>query len=598
MVYGLLFILLVSLLFIFCGIFIYEKYISRSLRINTHNSEILELLKSSETSWCLVPLGFAFDKPNKKLILFSHGFFAKIKTLTALEGGNINFAQNDISWNDITWALGQDAVSPFQKGLQHIINYRGDFTFEIVKGSQKFIINGLLTKPTNKTKNHSKETVKIFPLESLSNKKPGINNFSENVDEFYIFLTLEDDTKSLNLQNQISEVYSENSKLQETLNTIPLPIWTRDNFGMINSCNKAYWKILGTQQSQVISRQCEFTDYKNPKVAKNIYKRAITSKTPESDVISMFRKDSKVYFNVTETPVEERKQFYGEIKNAPQADLYINKNTVGIAVDISQYKHVQEQYEESNKICNFVLNELDIPFIVFSDKGTVIFYNDNYIKLFDIEKEFLEQKPSYSDLLDNLREKRKLPEYIDFATIKNTFSSWIKDSEHLASCMWHLQNGVVLNLIPTKNKFGDTLLKINDISESLALESRYKSLSSVYTEVMNISHDAIIIIGIDHRIKYFNQSVCQLLKVDEISFLGIHVKEFLDKFSNKSWKESIITCIELRNKKAEYVALNNKIQLISEYIPLPDGTHMLCFSETRKENKNACKTILFQEQCA
>jgi hypothetical protein len=140
----------------------------------------------------------------------------------------------------------------------------------------------------------------------------------------------------------------------------------------------------------------------------------------------------------------------------------------------------------------------------------------------------------------------------------------------------------------------------SDITNILTLESRYKSLSAVWKTYIDLSRDAVIVVGIDHRIQQVSDSE-GFLGVEPESLVGTSVSEFVAAFAKHnvlpSWNETIKLALELRNSRTLTINIAGK-PVLSEYSPLPDGEHILRFSKFLDSGAFDAGPSLFNEDAS
>lgn len=100
------------------------------------------------------------------------------------------------------------------------------------------------------------------------------------------------------------------------------------------------------------------------------------------------------------------------------AQLYSKNRTIGFVRDITQEQELQNSLQNHIASHNGVLEHLKTAIAVFDADMRLRFYNTSFMNLWDLEAEWLDSSPTYSHVLDMLREKRRLPETGISALIK------------------------------------------------------------------------------------------------------------------------------------------------------------------------------------
>ena len=467
-------------------------------------------------------------------------------------------SSDQINLNDITKILGNDKESSFQKGIRHVLHFGGDFSFYITINEKQFLVKGTIIKESGNC--DIKDPFKFIGQE---NRYSGI---LITVLDFSNYATAEQEL--FNLKNILK-------KMKILINNISIPIWTRDKNNNIDFCNNAYAKLLETQPQYIVSRKWDLIS--NNKISK------INNNNLEKNSFEITLNKNNITLNVTEV----------DLLNF---DCELTKK-IGFAIDVSNYKENECKAYNLLGEYQYILNKLNIAFIIINKNYNLDKYSDAFLNTFNIQSEIISQKVSFDDILEYMYENRSLPEYISLKEIKNNFLNLLKTDSSMQSEMWHMPDGKILNLKIYKIE-ESVVVVFEDITNELNLEAKYKSLLAVYNEIIERSNDAVLIISTDHRIKQCSKSCEDLLNINIKNILGSHIKDWIENFSsyNKiiSWKELSIASIELRSNKCEYLELKNGKTLLYEYAPLPNGWHMIKFSKCIKNEED--KVNLFDDK--
>jgi PAS domain-containing protein len=607
-------LLAIVVFFAFCAIFFAFFVVFAMKNTNpppkSQNLLVLEILQKSDKAWCIIPLSENFDEhkfddgageEDRQNITYSLGFLKIIERITE------NAAP--LTLTRLSKVIG-DKNPSFYEGIKHIVRFGGGFSCDIVVAEKHYFVEGTIIN-TNQQDTASA---------TLQHESGGI------------LLTVSDRSALVSLNVDIQHLKQAESRLSLLLNSLPIPVWTKNSDGKIDFCNKAYAKLLETQPHHVVSRQWDLMNCVTeqpllpanneflpdnsaselPRQRDTVHQRTTTedprNKPSENwkkgRVLEVCLKNKETMLKVEELVLNSKlaQKPDGHLEGAQKKHNLegINAaavNIICVATDISKYKNIIGQDKYWFKIYKHILDNMKIPFIVFDSNGIAKMHNRQFLQLFPLKPDFLGQNASYDDIIEHLYELRKLPEYIGADIIKSTFKNWIDGSVQLQSEMWHMPDGAVLNVQPSKCEFDGILIIIEDITQELGIEGKYKSLLSVYNEIVFRSRDAVLMIGTDHKIRQCSESVCSILNVDSNGIIGRPVKEWLDSFATQhniqGWKESIITAIELRNRKFEYFQTNNEEFMASEYLPLPNGWHMLAFFNSSENS--AEKIHLFSD---
>ncbi|MDR1907978.1 MAG: PAS domain-containing protein, partial [Holosporales bacterium] len=389
-----------------------------------------------------------------------------------------------------------------------------------------------------------------------------------------ILLTLNDVTELQKVKELYDNAIEKINDLLRVLNTLPFPVWTRSSDGNLTFCNTAYAKLLETQPYQVLSRQWELVDGASAKEAKNLHKDVLLEKKAKTIEVKKKLKGEEKAYKIYEDAIEKMEQ---------SSDEYA---VVGTAIDMSDSLVAAKIQQKNAQLYSDTLNLVDLPFGVVNRAGKIIMFNKAIEKLLGVD--LSANEVFVDDVLEKLRNYERLPGDVDFVTLKNMCHKWIEHCDLPFHEMWHMPFGVVLDISVSTFQNDYIMITLRDITQVLKAESRYKSLQSVWNAIIDQSRDAVLIIGIDHKIQRCSASASNILNRDAPSLIGLSVKEFLKTFATQHvlhiWQSNLEDAIELRNPHTVTISASG-CTLLCEYVPLPDGWHMLRFSKCFVEER-------------
>ena len=122
---------------------------------------------------------------------------------------------------------------------------------------------------------------------------------------------------------------------------------------------------------------------------------------------------------------------------------------------------------------------------MFDAEHRLTFYNAAYRALWDLDAAYLDQKPTDSAVIDELRAARQtaggagLPAY-GRPQLHEAYRA-IEAKEHT----WHLPDGRTLRVVTTPNPDGGVTYLFHDVTERLDLERRFEELIRVQGETLD-----------------------------------------------------------------------------------------------------------------
>jgi PAS domain-containing protein len=134
--------------------------------------------------------------------------------------------------------------------------------------------------------------------------------------------------------------------------------------------------------------------------------------------------------------------------------------------------------------------------------------------MWGLSGDWLETHPALDDILDRLREIRRLPEQRDY-------SAWKKDHlrvfdaghQHIEET-WHAPNGTSVDMKTYPYLLGGVVYLFNDISERLRSEAAYNMLAQIQRATINTVEEGIAVFGLDGRLKLHNDAFARLWRLE------------------------------------------------------------------------------------
>src|SRR3546814_12230169 len=91
-------------------------------------------------------------------------------------------------------------------------------------------------------------------------------------------------------------------------------------------------------------------------------------------------------------------------------------------------------------------------------------------------------------------------------------------------------DGSTLRMVVTPHPFGGILLSYEDVTDRLALERSYNTLTEVQRETIDNLYEGVAVFGADGRTKLFNPGLCRIWGLDPDFLRGEpHVREVLPR---------------------------------------------------------------------
>ncbi len=365
------------------------------------------------------------------------------------------------------------------------------------------------------------------------------------------------------------EKIQNNDKMQQfetLLNGLPYPAFLRNenlNISIYNKKYKELAEIVGKKNKD--SMETEFSCRNLALLAQN------TNKIQEQIINVIVNGESK-YYSVIVTPIYED----GSLEKIC---------TICALIDVSELDELKRNLKLHQNVHLQVLSMLGTAFAVFDKNYNLSFYNEAFLQSFKLDKVYLDVNPTYSNLLDVLREKGMLPEVPDFKMYKkeeqNEFDNLIENKEDLL----HLPDGRTLRRVRAPQPSGGMVFAFEDVSDKLATRRAYNLQQEIQEQILNNSSDAILIFGPDGYLKSCNKSYMNMWHISEENLLEkLSLTNIIDMqknfFDNTEDWNNLRRCILEKIVAGTYQTVrNDKIEILAHSVNLPDGSVMIIYKK-------------------
>lgn len=505
------------------AVYVYTIIQKNSAETNANNLKIL--IHNLPFSWCCWYAG-------EEKVMASIKFFK----LIGLSGSHI------IDLQDIYRLFGQSSLSQFQRALNHLYAYGGEFSLQLNIENyqeQEFIVNG--------------SSINIAQHKNYLRKK----KLSEKQ---LIILSIQDITSASSdlkkQQRKLSEIEEELEILRQYAELLPIKLWFKDSQDRIKYCNHAYADAMDTSPSRIIAENIEL-----------LPKRSIGA------------------INTNHRNTRAHAVIKGQRRLLEATEIIVPLGTINFAQDITiieQWENTLQMHEQAQRE---ILENLSNAIAIYGPDTHLQYFNSAYLKTFQLDESFLYSRPKFSDVLEDLRKRRKMIEVENFKKHKENRLALFNTVFEPVHEIHHQPDGSVLKMTVCPHALGGLLFVFEDISDKLSLERGYNTLLAVQKETIDNLHEGLAVVGTDLRLRLSNNACGRLLNLSNTARKpGIHIAEFLEEIKPllddrtfEYWNAHIYALCENRQPSTETVDIipQGKIQI--SYIPLPDGAHLFSF---------------------
>lgn len=366
-----------------------------------------------------------------------------------------------------------------------------------------------------------------------------------------------------------------NSRLkffESASNLISLPMWVRDEDLKLIWVNKTYVDAVdGESAEQVIAEGLEL-------VASNIGKSA-------QDNAAISRETNQSY-NEKHFVVIQGERRAVEIHNAPVPLDSNHTGSMGYAQDITELEKARGELIHHTESHSETLNKLSTAVAIFTSGKRLEYYNSAFSRLWHLPEGLLFSHPHHGELLEAMREARRLPEQANFPEWKAAqLEAYTQLMEPIEE-MWHLPDNTSLRVVSQTHPLGGLLIFYEDVTDHFALERDYNTLFAVQRETLNNLHEGLAVFGIDGCLQLYNEAYADIWKLDrDMLDEKPHTMDVMDACARnygsseqiKELKDLIVGGEGKKELSSGQLKRRDGSVLNYSAVPLPDGAILLTF---------------------
>ena len=373
-------------------------------------------------------------------------------------------------------------------------------------------------------------------------------------------------TRVADSARQASETQA--AALRTMIQAIPVPVWRRDRNLALVDCNTAYAAALDTTREAVLADRRELAPASGRSRALELARAAVAGET-RTERQHVVIGGSRRLIEITET--------------SDRAG-----GTIGFAIDRTDLEDAEAELSRHINAHGEVLEGIHAAVAIYGADKRLKFFNSAFAGLWGIETDWLAGGPSLDELLERLRERRRIPELADFRAFKRQqmemFTSLIEPQQELL----HLPDDRTLSLSVSPHPLGGLVFVYEDVTDRLALERSYNTLIEVQRESLDNLFESIAVFGSDGRLKLHNPAYRTMWGLSEADLEGEpHITEIVEKTrvfydDGGDWpalKERIIAPISAGALAADQLDRQDGTVLQLATVPLPDGNVLLSYQD-------------------
>ncbi|WP_162917419.1 sensor histidine kinase [Dongia deserti] len=374
-------------------------------------------------------------------------------------------------------------------------------------------------------------------------------------------LWIDDVTETM---GQVEESKAAVRGFMELLDRLPMPIWCRDETLAITYGNQAFHRLLDLPPGEAPRAGRDINSAARA-LAARAQKLGMVQSESQQQVVGGTRR----LFDFNEAPL-------------PTGAL------IGYALDQTALEETHAELARHIAAHDDVLQSLGTGIVIFGPDKRVKFFNAAYRDLFELDAQFLQSEPTIDEVLDALRERRQITEQADFRNYKQEFARHIMSIISPFEELMHTPRGRTFRMVATPHPMGGVTLTYEDVTDRLALEASYNTLTEVQRETIDHLYEGIAVYGSDGRLKLHNPAFTRMwsLTEDELENQP-HVSKVVDMVAGfftgrKDWpalRERIVSEVAERELRNVRIERSDRKVIDVAAIPLPDGGRLYKYTD-------------------
>jgi PAS domain-containing protein len=246
---------------------------------------------------------------------------------------------------------------------------------------------------------------------------------------------------------RIDRLSSDARQMHLLFDALPVPVWMRGPDLSLKYANQAYRRAVEAVDDFPVERLPEIAAGSGPQGGRAVAERARAANRPESERQHIVVEGSRRLVDLVEMPLDG------------------TKGLAGFAIDLTQLEDVQAELSRHIAGHEEILQNLGTAIAIFGRDQSLQFFNNAYLQLWGLDEAWLRTEPRMAEILEELRDGRRLPEYADFPAFKNEqlrlFTSLIDPVEEMV----HLPDGTTLRSVAIPHPFGGLLMVWEDVTD-------------------------------------------------------------------------------------------------------------------------------------
>ncbi len=363
-------------------------------------------------------------------------------------------------------------------------------------------------------------------------------------------------------------ISTESADFRAILDALPIPVWLRDKGLALRWGNHAFLTSTGAADLDAARAAQASLDKSERDLAASARSQNAMLEAKRFAVVGGQRRA----ITFTEIPLGDA-------------------GIIGTAVDVTEVAAAEAKLQQHVDAHADTLDKLQTAVAIFGKDQRLTFYNRAFVRLWSLSESWLDRHPSDGEVLDKLRESRRLPEQRDYQAWKRTrmalYQTDSRSEGRSTEELWHLPGGQTLRVVTQPHPFGGLTFLYEDVSEKLNLESNYNTLIKVQSATIDTLVEGVAVFGPDGKLKLHNRAFARIWDLTDDELKGEpHVRALANaaiaRFGDAPmWDRLIQAIVSGGSSKLDLgeVERNDRTILQLGLAALPDGAALVTFAD-------------------
>lgn len=200
----------------------------------------------------------------------------------------------------------------------------------------------------------------------------------------------------------------------------------------------------------------------------------------------------------------------------------IDGETLLSAVPAERLVAAEDALREFVQTLSKTFADLPIGLAVFDRRRELVLFNPALVSLSTLDAQFLSGRPTLFSFLDQLREKRQMPEPKDYKAWRKSISKLEADAEEgTYHDLWTLPMGQTYRVIGRPHPGGAIAFMFEDISSEVSLTRQFRADLDLYQAAIDQNAAAISVFSASGQLVMSNTAYAELWGHDPRELLGV-----------------------------------------------------------------------------